>query len=257
MVILCDGMVRSGSTWSFNVALKLLRSCDPTRKTFGIYNENPAVFAAAVRPRFSHLAIKSHSIDPSVHELCCTGAVKAIYTWRHPYDVVVSCVRMFGSSAEQWTEVVRNALRLWSFHQRTNSACIVSYEAIVTDPVTTIARIASYLGLSIEPGGLRRIAEEVSFKNLKRFSDHMDEGGGARLIRSNGQVYDRETLLHPHHIRNGGIGYGANSLREKQLAAIDRMLQEEGFAFLCQPRGAKHSPRHAEGAVPLLTPLAP
>jgi Sulfotransferase domain len=257
MVILCDGMVRSGSTWSFNVALKILRSCDPDRKTFGIYNENPAVLAAAVRPRSSHLVIKSHSVDPSARRLCCTDAVKAIYTWRHPYDAVASCVRMFGSSVEHWIEVVRDALRLWSFHQQTSSACIVSYEAIVTDPVTAIARIASHLDLAIEPEALQHIAAEVSFKNLKRFSDHIDELGAARLIRSNGQVYDRETLLHPHHIRNGGIGYGADSLPEQQLAAIDLMLQEEGFASLCQPRGEKHKPRRVERTVPLLTPLAP
>jgi hypothetical protein len=52
MVILCDGMVRSGSTWSFNVALKLLESSDPDRKAFGTFNENPAVLAAAIKPRF-------------------------------------------------------------------------------------------------------------------------------------------------------------------------------------------------------------
>jgi hypothetical protein len=42
-----DGMVRSCST--FNVALKLLESCDPDRKPFGTFNENPAVVAAAMK----------------------------------------------------------------------------------------------------------------------------------------------------------------------------------------------------------------
>jgi hypothetical protein len=31
MVVLCDEMVQSGSTWSFNVDLELLRAGDPYR----------------------------------------------------------------------------------------------------------------------------------------------------------------------------------------------------------------------------------
>src|SRR6266581_2236852 len=130
MVVLCNGMIRGGSTWSFNVVLKLLRSCDPNRKAFGIYSENPAVLAAAVKPRFSHLVVKSHALDRSTYELCRTGAVKTIYTWRDPHDVVVSCSRMFGFSVEHWIGPLQDALRVWSFHRATNSALIVSYDTI-------------------------------------------------------------------------------------------------------------------------------
>ena len=76
MVVLCDGMIRSGSTWSFNVALELVRSYEPHRKVFGFYNQNPAVLLAACRPRFSNLVIKSHNLDPSAYELCRAGAIK-------------------------------------------------------------------------------------------------------------------------------------------------------------------------------------
>ena len=159
MVILCDGMVRSGSTWSFNVALQLLRSCDPNRKAFGTYNDNPGVLAAAIKPRFSNLVIKSHRLDPFVQESCVRGAIKTIYTWRQPYDVVASCVQMFGSSVPHWTGVLRKELRVWSFHLATNSACIVSYEEIIKEPCAAIERIAGYLGLAIESEQLRGIAE--------------------------------------------------------------------------------------------------
>jgi len=83
MVILCDGMVRSGSTWSFNVVRNLLTS-DPTRKVHGIYSESPAVLAAGIHPRPSHLVIKSHVLSPLAHDLCCSNRVQAIYTWRNP-----------------------------------------------------------------------------------------------------------------------------------------------------------------------------
>jgi hypothetical protein len=235
MVILCDGMVRSGSTWSFNVALQLLRSYDPNRKAFGTYSENPVVLAAAIKPRFSNLVIKSHVLDRLARGLCTTGAIKTIYTWRQPYDAVASCVQMFGLSVPDSIGTLRSALRVWSFHRVTNSACIVAYEEIVTEPFATIKRIADYLGLAIESAQLRGIAEEVSFERVRRYSNSLGELKPSRLTRINGYVFDRATLLHQNHIRNGTIGYGAGLLGHECLHEIDAMLREEGFGFLCQP----------------------
>jgi Sulfotransferase domain len=235
VLILCDGMVRSASTWSFNVALKLVRACDGYRKAFGLYDEDPAVLLAAARPRLSHVIIKSHKLVPSGHELCCSGAVKAIYTWRHPYDAAASCMRMFGFSFEQARNSLCSALRVWSFHRATDSACIIPYEQIVTNAAEQIERIASYLGLSATPEIIRQVAEETSFQYLKRLSQRIDTLESPRLVRKDGCLFDRETLLHKNHIRNGGVGYGARFLNRAQLSDLDGMLRQEGFEFLCRP----------------------
>jgi Sulfotransferase domain len=230
MLILCNGMSRSGSTWSFNVALKLLKSRDPARKVFGVYTEDPAVLAAAARPRFSDLVIKSHCLDPAA--CAVPDTIKVIYTWRSPYDAVVSCMWMFGGSAEHWIGMIRKSLRVWALHRLKNDACIVSYEALVRNPAAVIERIGSYLGITLEPEPVQELAEELSLENLRRFSRHLDP---SRLTRSGDYVFDRETLLHPNHIRNGGVGYGVRHLTESQCSSIDAMLCEEGFAFLCEP----------------------
>jgi hypothetical protein len=60
---------------------------------------------------------------------------------------------------------------------------------------------------------------------MKRFSHHIGELKPSRLIRSNGYVFDRVTLLHRNHIRNGAIGYGAGLLGHAHLAEIDAMLR--------------------------------
>jgi sulfotransferase family protein len=232
MVVLCDGMVRSGSTWSFNVALELLRSYNPQQRTFGFYTEKSAVLLAAVRPRSSHLVIKSHVLDPSAYELCCTGAIKALYTWRHPHDAIISSLRMFGYSVDHWISVVRNALRLWSFHRATGSACIISYESIRRTPVAAIHDIATYLEIQIEPAQESQIAEKLSLERLRDFSQQIDGLNSIRVVRKDGYVYDRKTLLHKNHIRDGGIGYGSALLNCEQLSAIDALLREEGFDFL-------------------------
>lgn len=236
MLVLCDGMNRSGSTWSFNVALRLLRAFDPHRETFGIYSESSAVLAAAAQPRSSHVVLKRHTLAPSLSELSRTDPIKAIYTWRDPYDVVVSTSRMFGIPLERSIANLQEALRVWSFHRETNSACIVSYDTIMKQPLAAISKIAEYLAIPTEPKLVSQIADEVSFENVRRFSQHIDRLDPHRIGRENGLVYDRVTLLHQNHIRNGGAGYGIKSLNERQLSAIDDVLQESGFAYLCRPR---------------------
>jgi Sulfotransferase domain len=237
MVVLCDGMVRSGSTWSFNVARELIRRSDPHHTTLGFFNEDPAVLSAAIRQRSSHLVIKCHTLDPSAYEPCCAGAVRAIYTWRHPYDAIASCIGMFGNSTRHWIGALRNALRVWSFHRTTGSACIVSYASITRTPLSSINSIASYLGLHVEPEQVRQIAEATSLEKLKNFSRQIEGLETSRLIRKDGYFYDRHTLLHHNHIRDGRIGHGAGLLSAEELSAIDILLRDEGFEFLCQTHG--------------------
>lgn len=232
MLVLCDGMIRSGSTWSYNVVLQLLKLSDTSRKSFGFYNEDPAILNSALRPRSSHLAIKSHVLSPANYELCRTGQIKSVYTWRDPYDVVASAVGMFGPPAEKWMDPLRNALRIWAFHRETNSAHIVSYPSIVNHPAESIAGIAAYLGVTADPARVRSIAGEVSFTSVRQFSRHVQELDPKRVVRKDRHVFDRETLLHQGHIRNGGTGYGLRTLSPAQIDAVDNVLIEEGFGFL-------------------------
>jgi hypothetical protein len=240
MVILCDGMARSGSTWSFNVVLKLLRAHTPHQKAFGLYSEDPVVFSSAVRPRSSHLVIKSHRLDPRVREICVQGLIRTVHTWRDPYDAVASIVGMFGDTVDHAINTVRHALRIRAFHQTTGTACIISYPSITTAPVATISQIACYLGLQVAPEEVRKIAGELSLDRMRRFSRHVSELPSPRLIHSYGKTFDRETMLHQDHIRNGSCGYGRRVLDPEHIAAIDAMLREEGFAEIASRQRSQH-----------------
>jgi hypothetical protein len=180
--------------------------------------------------------VKSHSLDGSAHDLCASGAVKAIYTWRNPYDAVASGVRMFHFSSDQAVDILRGSLRVWAFHRATKSAHIVAYESIVTQPRVAIAEIGDYLGLNTSSADLLQIANEMSFENVKRLSQHVNELDPKRIIHNYGQVYDRETMLHQNHIQDGRMGYGVRILDEACLDAIDEVLVEEGFGFLSRGR---------------------
>jgi len=91
----------------------------------------------------------------------------------------------------------------------------------------------------IEPDQACAVAKATSIERLKDFSRQINDLEQSRLIRADGYVYDRQTLLHQNHIVDGGIGYGAGLLNSEQMAQIDRLLREEGFESLCATDDAR------------------
>ncbi|HLJ63170.1 MAG TPA: hypothetical protein VKT70_03635 [Stellaceae bacterium] len=223
MLVICDGMLRSGSTWSFMAAVALLKAQNQG-EVRGFYSDDPADIFTALADPSAHTVIKSHLPAPAFYELCRAGAVKVIYTWRCPYAVVASAVRMFGLSQDEWREALRHALRLWAFHQATNSACIIPYPALTLAPGPSLCAIASTLEVGLESAIAGSVADAVSLEQAKKISDGVDDTRG---VRRGAHVFDPQTLLHRHHISEE-----LPPLDHTERAIIDTLLSEEGFGFL-------------------------
>jgi hypothetical protein len=146
---------------------------------------------------------------------------------------------MFGKTPTHWIQVVRDSLRAWAFHRTTKTAHIVSYERLVAEPAEEISAIAAYLQLTVPAERIGQLARQLSFERMKHLAQHIHELPAPRLVRTEVDVYDRETLLHPHHLRNGGIGYGVKSLRDEERTMLEAVLREEGFDFLCASPGGR------------------
>ena len=76
------------------------------------------------------------------------------------------------------------------------------------------------------------MARELSIDRMRAKSAQIASLKPPRIIRENGLVFDRETLLHLNHVKNGGIGYGVRVLPQAAMSVIDGVLEEEGFEFL-------------------------
>ena len=87
-LVLCNGMPRSGSTWSFNVAMELLRRCDPDQEVYGGYNEKPVEFLKAAPATARHVVMKCCFLTALGKRLAYSGAARVIYTWRDPADAI-------------------------------------------------------------------------------------------------------------------------------------------------------------------------
>jgi hypothetical protein len=228
MLVLCNGMPRSASTWSFNVAIELLRRA-AAAPVHGGYDENAARFLKTAPQTASHLVLKSHLIDPVALTLARVGAASIIYTWREVADAVVSFMRMFEVDFDRAYAVIAESLELYRRHRRSGNALILSYPEITADHSNSVRRVADFLRLDANAAVIAEVDRLTVLDNVRRKVQEVGSlENGHRLLRRDKTPYDPETLLNVNHIRDGGSGYGRKALTTSQMRQLDDLVEEKG-----------------------------
>jgi len=169
------------------------------------------------------------------YDLMPKGA-KYVVSLRNPKDHVVSMYRFIEGwwlepgtvSLTQFAQ--SNLARLGEgpdyFHhlvswweQRDNpSVLLLSYELIVTDPVTTMRELAAFCGIALDDELLALALERSSIGYMLQYKDRFDDA----MMR---QLSERKCNLPPgsdtSKVRNGGVGGGERDLSPEIAAAID------------------------------------
>jgi hypothetical protein len=251
MLVICNGMPRSASTWAFNVAVGLLQRSEPSSELHGRYDESVARFLESAPPSATHLVVKCHDLDARARALARAGEAQTIYTWRDPADAAVSYMRMFGYDFELACAAIESSLKLYRFHRLRGTALILSYAEIVDMPADAVARISGYLGLGHSPEIVRAVVEETSLDRVKEQVQRLDTADETELIRVGEVVYDPKTLLHRGHVQDGSVGYGKEVLTAQQLRQCDALVQRyvhhpRRTYFLDRAAGAARMLRRAE-----------
>lgn len=228
-MVLCNGMIRSASTWSYNVALRLLRAAVGSR-CYGDYSENTQAFFDAAPATAEYLVLKCHMLDATARERIDAGRAKAIYTCRELADAAVSFMRMFAYDFDHTCLALRGALELYRLHRDSGTALILGYGGITSAPLDAVTRIAEYLGIAAPEGVLSAIAEATSLERARARVEALKAGEDAdQLVRFDRFVHDRKTLLNLDHIRDGSSGYGRSALNADQLARVDALAVQYDF----------------------------
>jgi hypothetical protein len=227
MLIICNGMPRSASTWSFNVVLGLLRNSYSGVGVYGGYSEAVAQFLESIPLPCAHVVLKCHTLDAVGRILAQSGAAKVIFTSRDIADAAASFMAMFNHSFEHALDVMDSALELHRFHLGGGNAVILRYDEVMSDPPGAVRRIAEYLGLPVDSEIIREVAAETSFermsKKVRELDTIKDEG---RLVRLPSTSYDPATLLNINHIRDGRSGYGQTVLTAEQLKMVAALIHK-------------------------------
>lgn len=223
MIVLCTGMPRSASTWSFNVCVRLISHSHADARLYTGFDDDLMASMQDLDKEYDHMVLKSHRLDRLGRNLVMLGAAKAVYTHRDPEDAIASYMVMFERSFDEALTAILDSVALFNFHSRCGNCALISYESIVRESFGAVARVQTYLGLENSPDVVRTIAAETSMAAMKDLAARVGEDSNSLVCLGN-LTYDRHTLLHRNHIRNGGIGYGRTLLSGEQRAKVESVI---------------------------------
>lgn len=212
MLIVCNGMMRSGSTLQYNLA-RLLVGHDSNGIAHGYIEAKDlkvGILEQWVDSRELHL-IKMHELHPSVSKLALEkpAKVKVLYIYRDLRDVAVSAMRVFENKTKMslyaaLDDAIDNDTRIRAL----GNAIIERYEDFVNNTYGAASRYADLLNLNVAEGEIEEIVKLCSPDNISKKLVEKNEVSkmGALIERIRGlfarQKYDHDpvTLMHENHI---------------------------------------------------------
>jgi hypothetical protein len=236
---LCTGILRSGSTWSFNVC-RLMAKVVAGRERLPLWSgymlpeQSEPLFERIGDHQPGPTVVKAHSLGPRGMQLLRIGKARAICTYRDPRDCVASMMTFANRTFDDAVQSIAQALLMLESVTRTSYALMVRYEDMLADPRGQIARINQFLGLSLEPAILARIDELCSLAASRRVCEELRKRPANAVLRSmESHRVDPQTWLHDNHIQSGKPGRWKDEMEPYQVEilsqAFDPWLARLGY----------------------------
>ncbi len=222
------GMLRSGSTWAYNVARLLLEHAG-RGTAIGFVGEGDAVEQALLKqegkaPRL----IKFHLPLPKAEALLESGAARAIHTQRDLRDVAVSLMNFesqdFDTVLQRLPEIIQTHAR-W---KRQPNIISIEYADIRQSPKEVVRTLADFLGIAVDDDAIERIVHACSLQSVQRQLQAMDTSKADNVTAiDQDRKFHNQTLLHGNHITSGGqTGAYRDMLNESQIERLNAVLHD-------------------------------
>ncbi len=218
------GMCSSGSTWLFNVMLKLAESLAPELPREGRFVAD-VVDAGGLRPVRRLLVVKSHETDAPAEALLAEAADFIAVSIRNPLDVVASMMQYQQRVFEDALNLTVQTAELCARMATDQRALLLRYEAGFIDDPVTLDRLAVRLGRVLPVGERSRIFAETRRREIEKYIAGMARKPGILINRVNGDLLDPSTHWHSHHAnRTGEVGRWRRILTPEQVGEVQTRL---------------------------------
>lgn len=246
----CAGMVRSGSTWLYNVTAELLEGCGRASRVGFAGNEAQLERWIAQEP---DAVIKIHRpFDAAVADIRA-GHASAVYIHRDLRDVAASLMQYESRPLDEILGSGRLE-QIWRDHQAWTSVpgiLVRRYESMMADRLGTIEAICAYLELNADPARVRAVEARNALERrrnelLSRRSPldallHRPRAVLGRFLRAvigrdatarlarpfgylGGRGVDPHTHLHRDHIAHGGVDSYRDVMTRREQQEIEGVV---------------------------------
>jgi hypothetical protein len=202
--VICAGLIRSGSTWLYNVLREILILQYPEQVYacwIGDYEplDTREIHLIKTHSYYQKIAVKADLVFTSRRDLRDIAASMVIRNWSDQDDIqhLIDSLKQHVNSYTLW--------RQYSAHETV-------YEYMIHNKLTEIINIAQILGLDCNS----HLASSISSKVESLSYEHGDQ-----LI-----PYDKVNLLHPNHRKDGRVGYFIEVLQPKLISEISLQFHD-------------------------------
>ena len=216
-IILCVGLKSSGSTWLYNVVIRLLKETR-SGKTAAFYADRVALFPKGSE-QAQFLVVKSHV--PSEPLLFVTRLTRGqvFLTIREPRDSVVSLMQRFSFSFDAaLKDVAEEAARIVEF-SRARDIVLLRYEDGFHEDRKTIAEVAALIGVRAPKALQQKIFKALTSDAVKRKIRNL-KAQGVFGAAPKPEHFDPATHWHPGHVGDGRVGKYADLLSTAQQEEV-------------------------------------
>lgn len=199
--VFCSGMPRSGSTCVYNIARLLLNECCKDTTIYSDYVGEGKPVDETIKAYFNkgviflikfHRALQSTLAFPMVE----TGLAKNIYSFRNPMNAASSVHDFFKIPFKKAVNSIELSLEDKAEWVKRPNSLFIDFNEINSDLLSVTREIAKHLGLAPSESTLEKIAEEVSYENMKKKAESLKDHNEQLHEQFN---HDKETLLHVEH----------------------------------------------------------
>jgi hypothetical protein len=235
-LFICNGVLRSGSTWSYNVVRGLAaevgrqRGLGAMESTYLDLQQMENYLANHWSAAQGPVVLKSHEPGPLALSLIRSGRIKAVCTFRDPRDCVSSDLKFMNLPFDKVLHRVKSSFDALRLYQTTDQILLIRYEDMVQNPQRQIRRIAMHLGVDASPEVVAQIDANTCFETSKKICADVRRRPDSEVYLIAQARVDPSTRLHENHVFDGKIGRWRNEFTVEQ----GRWLTEYFSAWLLQ-----------------------
>jgi Sulfotransferase domain len=224
MLVICCGMMRSGSTLQYQIATELVEKAG---KGIGLGEVRDADCRQLLdaKPENQMQVVKLHQLRhlKGVKEAIAQNQARCIYSYRDIRDVTYSLVRMRNSTFEKvifQTQEIKECIDNFYAWTALDNVLISRYEDMIADLVNETLRISHHLGLACSLEDAQTIADQF---NLKKQRSRIEQWQAAKQEGASG--YEPKSMLHANHINSDRLQNASTKLSALQIAYLENMTE--------------------------------